>query len=244
MNAPLFLAFKFLKKAQTRDEILQQLLDQAEESRRFRDWRDLAHRERSDTPEEERKYPSLRHVPTQKEKEERERAFDRDTDKELQYNLERIDRTNELAAESASKFLRNEIGSSINDFRNSPEGQSMLNELINQQKQNKINEIIGMPRIPSRDISTSMPTKDRVLVEALKTGDTSTLDRLQQRQTGPLVGDMPLEEYEKTYPVQESSQTHDPFDYPRTPEITPPPIDESEERDVSEMWKKLGSLFG
>lgn len=96
----------------------------------------------------------------------------------------------------------------MNTFRESEEGQNLINTLAERQRNRKIAQITGvkppeMPPLPLSRASGGMSPEDRALLNQLQGGSGKPLEFLQAHGQGEtaLVGDMPLQAYEQIYPT-------------------------------------------
>ena len=168
------------------------------------------------------KYPSLRHLVEHGdiqeqdlqdaiEREKKADKFDIDMS-EFQENRDRLD--------NREFENRRDLEEKINTFRESEEGQNLINTLAERQRNRKIAQITGvkppeMPPLPLSRASGGMSPEDRALLNQLQGGSGKPLEFLQAHGQGetPLVGDMPTEAFEQTYPIQMDTKPYIPDVY-------------------------------
>jgi hypothetical protein len=206
---PFDIAFNFLKS-----ELIESLLDRMEgaeldlskipEREEMRDWERFMHSNKRDIPEEERKFPSLRHV-----RENNLRMQNDEDAKKLQDEMNALD-MKELEALLDEGYINygqrltrpTNIANEIARFKMSDAGQELRDSLEDQLRDKRISQITGVGSPPNQEYDMRPTTEDQMLIHALKTGDSSALDRYQARTRNPLVGDMPLQEFEQHYPTE------------------------------------------
>ena len=86
----------------------------------------------------------------------------------------------------------------LRHFRHSNRGIELAEQLQEQQRQNKINRLIG---VSPQKFGSSSNMEEELLLHALKTGNAGPLERFQQPTHGSMIGDMPLQQYEQVYPT-------------------------------------------
>ena len=210
---PFDIAFNFLKS-----ELIESLLDRMEgaeldlskipEREEMRDWERFLHSNKRDIPEEERKFPSLRHEPEKQLSD----AMDEDLRQlEERQRKQQMKELEELLNQGYGLSRPPNIENEIARFKRSDAGQELREALESQLRDKRISQITGVDSPPKQEYdmrneflrTDKMPTtEDQMLIHALKTGDSSALDRYQARTRNPLVGDMPLQEFEQHYPTE------------------------------------------
>tara|TARA_R100000234_G_scaffold24655_1_gene14260 strand:- start:1319 stop:2137 length:819 start_codon:yes stop_codon:yes gene_type:complete len=224
---PIDQAFLFLKAPRDNidlhrriAEITRDVPDDIENYEDLIDWKRFAHAQSSNRliPDIERKYPSLRHTRERKiqleddRQDELREAADRDfKDKEIQeledFRLRPFGQPGQTIRDNMfslrhSPDLRisrpTNVERELRHFRHSNRGIELAEQLQEQQRQNKINRLIG---VSPQKFGSSSNMEEELLLHALKTGDAGPLERFQQPTHGSMIGDMPLQQYEQVYPT-------------------------------------------
>jgi hypothetical protein len=168
------------------------------------------------------KFPSLRHLVEHKkfQEEDRKDAGDRklrELDLGLQMDRMQADRDRYDNREFEN---RRDLEEKISGFRESEEGQNLINTLAERQRNRRIAQITGvkppeMPPLPLSRASGGMTSEDRALLNQLHGGSNKPLEFLQAHGQGetPLVGDMPSQAFEQTYPIQMDTKPYIPDVY-------------------------------
>lgn len=168
------------------------------------------------------KYPSLRHLVEHKKFQEEDLA-DASRLKRERENFDemiRVFEENRDRLDNREFENRRNLEEKINTFRESEEGQNLINTLAERQRNRKIAQITGvkppeMPPLPLSRASGGMTSEDRALLSQLHGGSNKPLEFLQAHGQGetPLVGDMPTEAFEQTYPIQMDTKPYIPDVY-------------------------------
>ena len=219
---PIDRAFLFLKAPRDNidlhrriAEITRDVPDDIENYEDLIDWKRFAHAQSGNRriPDIERKYPSLRHTRERKsqleddKQDELRAAANRDfRDKEIQ-ELEdfRLRPSQFFSPRYISAYgpeprisRPTNVERELRDFRHSNRGIELAEQLQEQQRQNKINRLVG---VSPQKFGSSSNMEEKLLLHALKTGDAGPLERFQQPTHGSMIGDMPLQQYEQVYPT-------------------------------------------
>ena len=217
---PIDIAFNFLKS-----ELLESILDRMEgeeidlgkigQDEEMRNWNRFIHSNKRHIPEEERKWPSLRHVREKKEIDEQDIRDDIFAEEERAYE-DSIARRNYEDELRYRETPQEQIQDALVRFKTSDRGQRMREELEDRLKQKHISQLVGVEPPQNKPFSLreigqgqgATTLEDKLLLDALRTGDTAQLDRYQIRRENPFVGDMSLQQFEQTYPTETPVQ-HD-----------------------------------
>ena len=168
------------------------------------------------------KYPSLRHLVEHKKFQEEDFAdAERRGSREVDLGIE-IDKlqANQDRLDNREFENRRNLEEKVRQFKESEEGQNLINTLVERQRNRKIAQITGvkppeMPPLPLSRASGGMTSEDRALLNQLQGGSNKPLEFLQAHGQGetPLVGDMPTEAFEQTYPIQMDTKPYIPDVY-------------------------------
>tara|TARA_R110000824_G_scaffold400338_1_gene607643 strand:- start:8988 stop:11912 length:2925 start_codon:yes stop_codon:yes gene_type:complete len=160
-------------------------------------------------------YPSLRHIREQKERgqsteeELRMRGIEDNYARRMKQDL--VDEETYHAL--SDRFtIEEQIANKIARFRHSGAGRELQESLAEQLKDKHISKVTGIEP-PEQDVSSiifnqrrlnpSWPSVDeKALLSAIRGGDLQPFEQMQARRENPLIGDMPLEEFEQRYPTE------------------------------------------
>ena len=228
---PFELSMEFLLKSRDNRALLESLLDRMEGAElnlddidaqsELRDWNRAKHRNvlgGLDLPAT--KYPSLRHNREQKEHTDETKEFDdmwypymEDMPGRDRRWVEKIHAFPELLHPRFTPLSEEEeIANKIARFRHSDAGQELQELLAEQLKDKHISKVTGIEP-PEQDVSSiifnqrrlnpSWPSIDeKALLSAIRGGDLQPFEQMQARRKNPLIGDLPLEEFERFYPTE------------------------------------------
>ena len=168
------------------------------------------------------KFPSLRHL-TEHKKFQEEDLADAGRLERVRENFDemmRVFQENRDRLDNKEFENRRDLEEKISGFRESEEGQNLINTLAERQRNRKIAQITGvkppeMPPLPLSRASGGMSPEDRALLNQLQGGSGKPLEFLQAHGQGetPLVGDMPSQAFEQTYPIQMDTKPYIPDVY-------------------------------
>ena len=152
-------------------------------------------------------YPSLRHMREQKE-------YYQPTETELRMQEIR-DNEKRRRKQGEDEYREHILGlhgpieqqmkNAIARFKLSDAGQELQESLEEDMRNRKIANITGVPT-PEKQQKRPTSTEENFLLHALRTGDSSILDRYQTKTDNPLIGDLSLQDFERFYPTEMSSQ--------------------------------------
>ena len=197
MSTPFDIAFAFLKKAQEMPT----------------SWERALHQNHPDTSEEERIWPSFRHV-REREDELLQDYHDEDMqdykNQLLQETLDSILLPDTPPPKGPQSSLEEEKRESLERVKQQVAAGELphITELQDRLRNRKIDRIIGRkpePLIPSStrpSLITGTTTPEQVLLEALRSGDNRAYENLQAQFSNPLIGDMPLSDFEKVHSAE------------------------------------------
>ena len=168
------------------------------------------------------KFPSLRHLVEHKkfQEEDRKDAENQRIREKARNYAKKTFQEDQDRLDNREFENRRDLEEKISGFRESEEGQNLINTLAERQRNRKIAQITGvkppeMPPLPLSRASGGMTSEDRALLNQLQGGSSKPLEFLQAHGQGetPLVGDMPSQAFEQTYPIQMDTKPYIPDVY-------------------------------